>query len=260
MQRLLRKHLGGDVMPLAKDSADLLVLAENRLEDEIHIVPLGLAAGLRAYAYGDVAADIGPPGDIDLLQQIGKRAAFQLRKRLERRTPEQFAGTDQLVEGTIGDLQLVLRPLGDGDEARRLVEQPLQVGALLAELPPMQLVGATLGDQGRDIAQGQCRAHHCAVRRTHGGDDDLQRPAASRIVVLQGQRRVAILHLCQGLAQLVAPERQPARLTAQYLAAAQTEQLGGTGAPVEHRPGAVETDDGVTCRVDEMVQIELRRG
>ena len=137
-----------------------------------------------------------------------------MRKRLERRTPEQLAGADQLVEGAIGDLQLVLWPFGDGDEARRLVEQPLQVGALLAELTTMQLVGATLRDQRRDIAQGQRRTHHRAIRRTHGGDDDLQRSPVSRIFMLQGQRRVAILDLRQGLAQLVAPERQPARRTA----------------------------------------------
>ena len=67
LQRLLRQHLGGDIMALAEDAADLLVLAEHRLENEIHIVTLGLAAGLRAHAHGDVAADIGPPGDIDLL-------------------------------------------------------------------------------------------------------------------------------------------------------------------------------------------------
>ena len=60
-QGLLRQHLGGDVMTLAENTGDPLVLAEHRLENEVEVASLGLATGLRAHAHGEVTAEIGRP-------------------------------------------------------------------------------------------------------------------------------------------------------------------------------------------------------
>ncbi len=259
LQGLLRQHLGGDVMTLAENTGNSLVLAEYRLENEVEVASLGLATGLRAHAHGEVAAEIGPPGNVDLLQQLGQRTALQLRKGLECRAAEQFAGTNQLMEGAVGDLQFVARPFGDGDEARCLVEQPLQMRALLVESAPVQLAGAALGHQCRHIAQGQGSAHHGTIRRTDRGHDDLQGAAADGVLVLQRLRRVAVQRACQRLVQLRAPERQTTRGTTQHLGARKAEQLGRAGTPVEHRAGPVEADDRITRGIDEVMQIELRR-
>ncbi len=154
-QRCLRRVALGDVVAFAEYAGDLAGLVEHGLIDEVEETLDFRSPWSQPQPDRHVVRGMAPARGVDLCEPFEESLALEFRERVPGGLADVVAVAEQLDVGVVDELEDVARLPQDGDEARRLLEEPPLAIRLLLQSGFRQHLGGGLGagaEHSRDMA------------------------------------------------------------------------------------------------------------